>query len=135
MHHTSPASCNMREEIINHLFFKHKLMMSPRHQFLLQRDRRTRASTRIWTSFRNQMSVCVCVCGSARAPAYVCVFQNGCTEPQPGAIPDYPSLSFNTPACVCVCHTCKHTPMDTHMQNILRRPTSVDPSQSMNGFN
>ena len=40
-----------------------------------------------------------CVC----APAYVCVFQKGCTEPQPGAIPDYPSLSFNTPVCVCVC--------------------------------
>ena len=92
-------------------------------------------------------SVCVvCVCVRARVPAYVCLFQKGCTEPQPGAIPDYPSLSFNTPACVCVCahtcvcvcvcvwHTCKHTPTDTHMQNILRRPSSVDPSRSMNGF-
>lgn len=43
------------------------------------------------------LSVCVCVC--------VHVFQERCTEPQPGAIPDYPR----------VWHTYKHTPRHTRV--------------------
>lgn len=44
---------------------------------------------------------------------HVCVFQKGCTEPQRGAIPDYPFLSSNKFMCVAPIQT--DTQIDGHI--------------------